>query len=75
MVGPMGKTAPCAPDRGGKHHNRKQEEDASDFKPKNATDPAERAQKTAHPPCHIPGRPSCSPASRSYIRAAGAGAG
>ena len=75
MVGPMGKTAPCAPDRGGKHHNRKKEEDASDFKPKNATDPAERAQKAAHPPCDISSRPPRGPASCSCFRAAGARAG
>ena len=72
MVGTMSKTAPGAPDRGGKNNDRKQKEDASDFQPKNPAHAAERPQESTDSSGYVPRRLPGGSASCGCIHTAGA---
>jgi hypothetical protein len=48
VIGAVSPTGSHAPQVWGKHNDRQKEEDAGNFEPQNAADPAKGAQKAAH---------------------------
>jgi len=59
MVGAVGPTGSCAPERGDEDHYRQEEEDPRHLQPQNAADPPEGAQKAAYATNDSPGGSRC----------------